>query len=264
MSSVPQVHTSAGATPFFFSIQHGGHASYGGRSPVNRSSVEIQVSLNLKCMTTLHNYIKRGWNKLPTRRFVPVNFKQETLCSKRCYLSNRTLGASGRLTMKAHVQWLLQLWMVTNSYLLWTLVQSRNTLSKNKELDKSQTWKGGLGKSEHLGGLKTQKGGPGKIRDMNKNDYPDRLKPKRAIYAKLKDHDKVTASVRHNPLGAFSYQKTFDSKHLQIKDSELGHSKLLGRITVIVFNVPSPIFTIFQKISKIRGVMSLAGHHSIH
>jgi len=27
-----------------------------------------------------------------------------------------------------------------------------------------------------------------------KNDYPDRLKPTRAIYAKVKDYDKVTAS----------------------------------------------------------------------
>ena len=31
-----------------------------------------------------------------------------------------------------------------------------------KELDKSQIWKGGLGKNERLGGLKTRKGGPGK------------------------------------------------------------------------------------------------------
>ena len=29
-----------------------------------------------------------------------------------------------------------------------------------------------------------------------KNVYPDRLKPARAIYAKVKDHDKVTASGR--------------------------------------------------------------------
>jgi len=33
---------------------------------------------------------------------------------------------------------------------------------KIKKLDKSQTWKGDLGKNERLGGLKTQKGGPGK------------------------------------------------------------------------------------------------------
>jgi len=29
-----------------------------------------------------------------------------------------------------------------------------------------------------------------------KNDYPDRLKPARAIYAKVKDYDRVTASGR--------------------------------------------------------------------
>ena len=51
---------------------------------------------------------------------------------------------------------------------------------------------------------------------------------------------------QHSPLGASSRQKTSDSKHLQIKDSEQGHSKLSGSITVIVFNVPSHIFTIFQ------------------
>jgi hypothetical protein len=41
-----------------------------------------------------------------------------------------------------------------------------------------------------------------KVRDiyikkkMNNDDYPDRLKPARAIYAKFKDYDKVTASGR--------------------------------------------------------------------
>ncbi|KEH16589.1 hypothetical protein MTR_0138s0010 [Medicago truncatula] len=45
----------------------------------------------------------------------------------------------------------------------------------------------------------------------------------------------------HSLLGASSYQKTSDSKHLHIKDSEHEHSKLLGRITVIVFNVPFPL-----------------------
>ena len=33
---------------------------------------------------------------------------------------------------------------------------------KKKQLDKSQTWKGGLGKNERLGELKTRKGSPGK------------------------------------------------------------------------------------------------------
>jgi len=85
-----------------------------------------------------------------------------------------------------------------------------------------------------------------KIRDMNKNDYPDRLKTWKGNLCRIEDHDKVTASVRHNPLGASSCQRTSDSKHLQIKDSEQRYSKLLGRITVILFNVPPHIFTIFQ------------------
>ena len=126
------VHTSTGeAPPPSLSIQLGDRASRGGRSPVNRSSAKVQAWLNLKCMTTLYNYIKRGWNKLPTRRFIPVKFKKETLCPKRYYLFNQTSGASERLTMKAHVQWLLWLRMVTNSRVLWMPVQLRNTLSKN-------------------------------------------------------------------------------------------------------------------------------------
>jgi len=60
-----------------------------------------------------------------------------------------------------------------------------------------------------------------------KNDYPDRLKPTRAIYAKVKDHDKVTASFVYHPLGASNYQKTSNSKRLQIKDSEQGQFKVV-------------------------------------
>jgi len=40
--------------------------------------------------------------------------------------------------------------------------QKKNQSKGKKQLDKSQTWKGGLGKNERLGGLKTWKGGPGK------------------------------------------------------------------------------------------------------
>ena len=89
-------------------------------------------------------------------------------------------------------------------------------------------------------------------------------KPKKAIYAKVKDHDKVTASVRHSPLGASNYHKISGSKHLQTKDSEQGHSKLFGRITVIVFNVPSPYIYHFPKFSKIYGAMPLADYHPIY
>ena len=59
-----------------------------------------------------------------------------------------------------------------------------------------------------------------KIRDKKNVIILIGWNPKRAIYAKVKDHDKVTASVRHNQLGASSYQKTFDSKRPQTKESE--------------------------------------------
>jgi len=75
-----------GQPPPSLSIQHGGHASRGIWSPVSRSSAGIPAWLNLKGMTTLYNYIKRGWNRLPTRRFVPVKFKKETLCPKKVLL----------------------------------------------------------------------------------------------------------------------------------------------------------------------------------
>jgi len=73
--------------------------------------------------------------------------------------------------MKAHVQWLLWLQMLTNPHAgavkkyfvkIYKKINQKKTIKRKKQLDKSQTWKGGLGKNEHLGGLKTQKGGPGK------------------------------------------------------------------------------------------------------
>jgi len=95
---------------------------------------------------------------------------------------------------------------------------------------------------------------------------------------------------------ASRYQKTPNSKHLQIKirnkgnvhqsgTIHLGHpvikrhpiwsvynsqtrnkdnSKLLERIMVIVFNVPFPYIYHSPKFSKIRGATLLAGYHPIH
>jgi len=77
---------------------------------------------------------------------------------------------------------------------------------KNKKLNKSQILKSGLDKNERLGGLKTQKGrSRQKLETRTKMIILIDWRPERAIYAKVKDHDKVTASVRHNPLGASSY-----------------------------------------------------------
>jgi len=74
--------------------------------------------------------------------------------------------------------------------------------------------------------------------------------PKRAIYAKVKDHDKVTASVRYNPLGASSYQKTSDSKHVQIKDSKQGQFKVVRENNGYRVQCTFPIYLPFSK--KIR------------
>jgi len=52
-------------------------------------------------------------------------------------------------------------------------------------------------------------------------------KPAEATYGKVKDPEKVTASIRHNPLGASINQKTSDSKHLQIKNPEQGQFKVV-------------------------------------
>jgi len=48
------------------------------------------------------------------------------------------------------------------------------------------------------------------------------------------------------------------------KTRNWGNSKLLGRITVTVFNVPFPYIYHFPNLSKIRGAVPLVGHHSIH
>jgi len=77
--------------------------------------------------------------------------------------------------MKARVQWLLQIMdgdkltrpmnvgAVKKYFVkIYTQKNQSNQKKKIKKLDKSQTWKGDLGKNERLGGLKTQKGGPGK------------------------------------------------------------------------------------------------------
>jgi len=89
-------------------------------------------------------------------------------------------------------------------------------------------------------------------------------KPARATYAKVKDHDKVTASVRHNPLGASSYQKTSDSKRLQIEDSSLGQFKVIRENNSYFVQCTYPYIYHFPNFSKICGAIPLAGHHSIH
>ena len=74
----------------------------------------------------------------------------------------------------------------------------------------------------------------------------------------------IRSSIR-STWGISSYQRTSSSKHLQIKDSEQGQFKVVRENNGYCVQCTIPfIFTIFQKLLKIRGTMPLAGHHSIH
>ncbi|KEH29921.1 hypothetical protein MTR_4g056210 [Medicago truncatula] len=86
-------------------------------------------------------------------------------------------------------------------------------------------------------------------REIQERDFV----PKKVLSFQPDSRGKWTPNYEgsHSPLGASSYQKTSDKKHLQIKDSEQGHSKLLGRIAVVVFNVPFPLhLPFFQNFHK--------------
>jgi len=98
---------------------------------------------------------------------------------------------------------------------------------------------------------KPEKAVQAKIRDKKKNTIIlIGWNPKRAIYAKVKDHDKVTASAKHDPLGASNYQKTSDSKHPQIKDSEQGQFKVVRENNGYCVQCTFPIYLPFSKIFK--------------
>ena len=90
-------------------------------------------------------------------------------------------------------------------------------------------------------------------------------KPERSIYAKIKDHDKVTASIRHTiDLGHPAIKRPSIWSICRSKTRNRENSKLSGRITVIMFNVPFTYTYHFPNFSKIHGATPLAGHHSIH
>jgi len=125
------------------------------------------------------DWTKKTWRPCTTiSREVKTNFQQErsspwisrNLVLKRHHLSNQTPRASGCLTMRTHVPWLLWLQMSTNPHVgavkkYFVKIyknQSNQKNQKSKKLDESRTWKGDLGKYERLSGLKTQKCGPSK------------------------------------------------------------------------------------------------------
>jgi len=227
-------HFNRGNPPPSLSIQHGGRVSRGDRSPVNRSSAEVQAWLNLKYMTTLYNYVKRDWNKLPTRRFVPVNFKKETLCPKMYYLYNQTPRANRCLITKDGDKLTRPM---NVSAIKKYLVKNKSSISRKPE-------KVAYAKMSVSVDWKPKRAVQAKIRDKKKILIG--WNPKRAIYAKVRDHDKVTASVRHDPLGASSYQKTSDSKHLYIKDAKQGQFKVVRENSGYCVQCTFPIYLEFS------------------
>jgi len=98
--------------------------------------------------------ISKGCSRLLTKKARSCECKESGLVLKNIYyLFNHTPGAKECLITRNDDE----------------LVCPVNTdalekyFVKMKRFDKSQTWKGGLGKKERLGGLKTWKGGSGKI-----------------------------------------------------------------------------------------------------
>ena len=86
-----------------------------------------------------------------------------------------------------------------------------------------------------------------KIKDMNKNDYSDRLKTQKGDLCKRWGALQSNCISQHHPLGASSYQKTSDSKHLQIKDSEQGQFKVVRENNNYCVQCTFPYYLPFYK-----------------
>jgi len=118
--------------------------------------------IELKIHDDLAQLYQRGWNKLPTRRFVPMKFKKKTLYPRKYYLSNQTPRASGRPPIKARVQYFYNYgWWRTHTSCECRCSQEI-LCQKNKSSISHKPKKTVYAKNERLGGLKTRKGGPGK------------------------------------------------------------------------------------------------------
>jgi len=103
-----------------------------------------------------------------------------------------------------------------------------------------------------------------KIRDMNKNNYPDRLKNPQGRSMQRSRIKRQSNCIRSGTvnLGHPVIRRPPIRSICKSKTRNWGNSKLLGRIAVTGFNVPFPYiyhFPIF-----FCGAVPLAGHHSIH
>ena len=144
-----------GNPPLSLSIR----ASHWGRSPVYRSPAEVQAWLNLKCMTTLYNYIQKGWNKLPTRRFALHEIQEGDFVPKKV-LSVQP-DSKGKWTPNYEGSCAMTFTTMDGGKLARPMkADAAKKYFVKKKLAKLKTRKGGLGKNERLDGLKTRKGGP--------------------------------------------------------------------------------------------------------
>jgi len=150
-----QVHTSTRATPLLPSTYNMEVVEV----PVDRSSAEIQAWPNLNAW----------WPCTTTSKEVEINFQQEgpSLWISRDLMLKKTLSfqPDSRGKWMPNYEDPCAITPVTTNADQPACRCGQEILCQKKifkKLDKSQTWKGNLGKNEHLGGLKTQKGGPGK------------------------------------------------------------------------------------------------------
>jgi len=182
-----RTHFNKGNPLSFPNIQRGSSASCGGRSPVNRSYAKVQAWLNLKHMTTLYNYIKRSLKQTSNKKVRPHEIQEGDFVPKRVLSFQPDSKGKWTPNYEGSCAIHLQLWMVTNSHVLWKLMQSRNTLSKMKarwvaNLKKRLRQKWASRSTENLKGRSKQK-----LETWTKMIILIDWKPERAIYAKVKD-----------------------------------------------------------------------------
>ena len=103
-----------------------------------------------------------------------------------------------------------------------------------------------------------------KIRDMNKNDYPDRLKTRKGRSMQKLRIMTSNCISQHSPLGASSRQKNLRFEASADQRLGTGAFKVVREYNGYCVQCTFQYIYHFPNFSKIRGAMPLAGHHSIH
>jgi len=122
-----------------------------------KSKLDWAQNIWRPCTTT-----KRGWNKTSNKRVRPHEIQEKDFVPKKV-LSLQPY-TNGKWTPGYEGPCAMTFTTVDSGKLARPMKADavKKYFVKNKKLDKSQIWKGDLGKNERLGGLKTRKGGPGK------------------------------------------------------------------------------------------------------